>query len=111
MSNVARLEYVVREQMKHIDELRAKYDGLVKAVYEQLGGAHASLVVVYSDPTKDPNLRVKAATAALPYEKARISSPQQYEHFHLFAHLESARLKKKQITALKVLEADPPDAA
>jgi hypothetical protein len=29
------------------------------------------------------------------------------EHLHLFAHLESARLKKKQITALKVLEADP----
>jgi hypothetical protein len=113
MSDIARLEYVVREQMKHIDELRAKYDGLVKAVFEQLGGAHASLVVVYSDPTKDAGLRVKAAAAALPYEKARITPLQQHEHFHLFAHLESARLKKKQATALKVLEGkiDLPTAA
>jgi len=111
MSNVARLEYVVREQMKHIDELRAKYDGLVKAVLEEFG-AHGSLIITYSDPTKPDSIRVKAAAAAIPYEKAKVNPPHQHEHFHLFAHLETARLKKKQALALKVLESetDPPNS-
>lgn len=111
MSNIARLEYVVREQMKHIDELRAKYDSLAKAVLEEFG-AHGSLIITYSDPTKPDSIRVKAAAAALPFEKAKIGTPQQHEHFHLFAHLETARLKKKQALTLKVLDgkADPPNS-
>jgi hypothetical protein len=102
--------------MKHIDELRSKYDALVKAVLEEFG-AHGSLIITYSDPTKPDSIRVKAAAAALPFEKAKIGTPQQHEHFHLFAHLETARLKKKQALTLKVLDgkadtaADPPDAA
>src|SRR5262249_1104596 len=96
----------VREQMKHIDELRAKYDNLAKAVLEEFG-AHGSLIITYSDPTKPDSIRVKAAAAALPFEKAKVGTPQQHEHFHLFAHLEPARQKKKHPQTLRVLEAKP----
>jgi hypothetical protein len=107
---VARLEYVVREQMRHIDELRAKYDGLMKAVLEEFG-AHGSLMIVYSDPTKPESLRVKAAAAAIPYEKAKVGSPpQEHQHFHLFAHLERARLEKSKARIIEV-KPHPPDAA
>lgn len=89
--------------MKAIDELRAKYDGLVKAVLDEFG-AHGSLIVTYSDPTKPDSIRVKAAAAAIPYEKAKIGPPpQQHEHFHLFAHLEAARLKKKQAPLMRLV--------
>jgi hypothetical protein len=34
--------------------------------------AHAVLREVYNDPTASPNVRVKAASAALPHEKPRL---------------------------------------
>ena len=108
---IARLEHVIRLQMKEIDEVRAKYTALVEAVQDKFG-AHGALVIIYTDPTKPDSLRVKAAAAALPYEKAKPPSAQQHEHFHLFTHLETARLRKKNLQVIDAVKADPgPNAA
>jgi hypothetical protein len=106
LTQVARLEFVVREQMKFIDELKAKYDALVEAVQNEYG-AHGALIVVYSDPSKPDSVRIKAAAAALPFEKPKVSTPQQHQHFVLYDYLEAARLKKRQ--DLKVIESKPPE--
>jgi hypothetical protein len=100
-AQVAQLEFVVREQMRHIAELQAKYDALVEAMQKEYG-AHAALVAIYSDPTKPDHIRAKAAASALPFEKPKISAPQQAPVFSLYDYLESARLKK-----LKVIEGKP----
>ena len=104
LAQIARLEFVVREQMKHIDELRAKYDALVEAVQKEYG-AHGTLIITYADPTKPDSVRIKAAAAAFPFEKPKVSAPQQHQHFVLYDYLEAARLKKRQ--DLKVLEGKP----
>jgi hypothetical protein len=107
-AQVAQLEFVVREQMRHIAALQAKYDALVEAMQKEYG-AHAALVAIYSDPTKPDHIRAKAAASALPFEKPKISAPQQAPVFSLYDYLEAARLKK-----LKVIEGkaqDEPPAA
>ena len=107
-AQVQQLEYVVREQMRHIAELQAKYDALLEVMQKEYG-AHAALVAIYSDPTKPDHIRAKAAASALPFEKPKISAPQQAPVFSLYDYLETARLKK-----LKVIEAkaqDEPPAA
>jgi hypothetical protein len=102
-AQVAQLEYVVREQMRHIAELQAKYDALVDAMQKEYG-AHAALVAIYSDPTKPDSVRAKAAASALPFEKPKVAAPQQAPVFSLYDYLETARLKK-----LKVIEGKPQD--
>ena len=107
-AQVQQLEYVVREQMRHIAELQAKYDALLEVMQKEYG-AHAALVAIYSDPTKPDHIRAKAAASALPFEKPKISAPQQAPVFSLYDYLETARLKK-----LKVIEGkaqDEPPAA
>jgi hypothetical protein len=104
LMQIAKLEHVVRAQMAHIDELRAKYDALVEAVQKEYG-AHGTLIITYADPSKPDSVRIKAAAAALPFEKPKVSAPQQHQHFVLFDYLEAARLKKQQ--ELKVIEGKP----
>jgi hypothetical protein len=106
LAQIAKLEHVIRAQMAHIDELRAKYDALAETVQKEYG-AHGALIVVYSDPTKPDSVRIKAAAAALPFEKSKVSTPQN-QTFVLFDYLEARRQKRQD---LKVIEAKPEPAA
>ena len=86
---------VVADQRAAIDKLEAELEALKKAVVEEYG-AHGVLIIAYSNPNSPERDRVKAATAAIPYEKAKVERPQEHQHLHLFAHLETARLAKRQ---------------
>jgi hypothetical protein len=105
-AQIAQLEFVVREQMKHIAVLQSKYDALVEAMTKEYG-AHAALVAIYSDPSKPDSVRAKAAASALPFEKPKISAPQQAPVFSLYDYLEGRRHSKRQ--DLKVIEGKPQD--
>jgi cell division protein FtsB len=93
---------IVRQQTEAITHLRAEnaqlkahVADLEKAIVDQFG-AHGVLICQYNDPKLSPDDRRKAATAAIAFEKAKVSAPQEHAHFHLFSHLESARLAKRQ---------------
>jgi hypothetical protein len=105
ITQVAQLEFVVREQMKHIAALQAKYDALVDAMTKEYG-AHAALIAIYSDPNKPDSVRTRAAASALPFEKPKLSAPPQQPVFSLYDYLEAKRQKKPE---LKVIEGKPED--
>jgi hypothetical protein len=124
-TRVEQLEDIVRRQStalqlqteklsgleREIAELQTRYDALVAAMQKEFG-AHAALIALYSDPSKPDYVRAKAASAALPFEKPRLSAPQQASTFSLYDYLEAARLKK--LGELKVIEGkahDEPPAA
>jgi hypothetical protein len=77
---IAQLEYVIREQMAEIDRLRAVVDRQgheIEDLVAWIGGeknALSALQAVYVDPRTKPDLKVKAASAAAPYESAKVSS-------------------------------------
>lgn len=99
---------VIRDQRKVIDEqdaeiaaLKVKLSALEGAIIEKFG-AHGVLICQYSDPTKPDAERRKAATAAISYERPRITTPQE-SHVILFDALEAARLArlaKRQVVDL-----------
>lgn len=92
-----------------IAKLKDRIQALEAAVVEKFG-AHGVLVCQYSDPRLSAEDRRKADTAAIAFEKAKVSAPQEHAHFHLFGHLEAARLAKRQANA-KTIEAQPSPAA
>jgi len=110
IAQVAQLEFVVREQMKHIAGLQAKYDALLEAMTKEYG-AHAALIAIYSDPSKPDSLRARAAASALPFEKPKLSAPQQQSVFSLYDYLEGRRQKKPELKVIESKpEGDPPAA-
>jgi hypothetical protein len=97
---------VVRDQRKVIDEqdaqiaaLKAKLGALEGAIVEKFG-AHGVLICQYSDPNRPDAERRKAAQAAIAYEKPRVGGLQEHAVYHLFDHLETARLAKRQAKVL-----------
>jgi hypothetical protein len=103
---LARAVEIVRQQMARISELEAQVADLEKALCEQFG-AHGVLVTQYCNPKLSDTARRQAAAAAIGYEKAKLTVPQQHNHSFLFAHLESARLARRQAKAVpKVINAE-----
>jgi hypothetical protein len=103
MTEITRLRAEVAEQKEHIIELE-------KALVEQFG-AHGILICQYTNPKLSAQDRRKASLGAIPYEKARLTAPQEHSHaFHLFAHLEAARLAKRQGKVIDAKPIDPPAA-
>ena len=66
---IARLQFVVREQMKEIDRLRLENERLAAAC-----DAHGVMTSIYLDPTASQTNRVKAASSAIGYERPRLMS-------------------------------------
>jgi hypothetical protein len=70
---IAQLEYVIREQMAEIDQLRAEIDGLVDWI---AGGndALSALQAAYVDPRSTPTNKIRAASSAIAYERSKPAS-------------------------------------
>ena|SRR6516165_5339439 len=87
---------IVNQRDTKIAMLNTQIDDLKQALIKSFG-SHGYLIGVYTDPKLPADERRRAAQACLPYERARVGGlPQQHQHFHLFAHLEAARLKKRE---------------
>jgi hypothetical protein len=70
---IAQLEYVIREQMAEIEQLRAEVDGLVDWI---AGGndALSALQAAYVDPRSTPTNKIRAASSAIAYERSKPAS-------------------------------------
>ena len=91
-NQVARLLYVVKEQMTEIDRLRAENDQLKKVITE--GGALGVLQATYVDPATSVTNRIKAASAAIGFERPKVSVNVRVGPGILGARLEEARTPK-----------------
>jgi hypothetical protein len=65
-------EYIIRAQMGEIDKLRDEVKRLVDWVMDD-SDALACLQAVYQNPQSPEGNRIKAAAAALPFERPRLS--------------------------------------
>jgi hypothetical protein len=70
---LARYECVLDIQMREIDKLRAEVERLLDWIMGD-ADAHTCLQAVYNDPQAPQGNRVKAAAAALPFEKPKLGS-------------------------------------
>ena len=92
---IARLEFVVREQMKEIDKLREEVERLRTGA-----NAHTTLQAIYRNPASPEGNRIKAAAASLPVEKPKLLSvvsstePSRLERWRAYARY---RLKEEII--------------
>jgi uncharacterized coiled-coil protein SlyX len=68
---IARAEYIVREQIKEIDRLRAEVDRLLGWINGD-SDALTTLQSVYLNPNETPTNRVKAAASAIGYDRAKV---------------------------------------
>jgi hypothetical protein len=95
-----------------IAQLKVQVADLEKALCEQFG-AHGVLVTQYCNPKLSDTARRQAAAAAIGYEKAKLTAPQQHSHvFALYQHLETARLAKRQaVKAIPPAVIEPEPAA
>jgi hypothetical protein len=70
--HIQRCEDVIRRQMDVIREQRAEIDRLVSWIMADTD-ALTCLQAVYNDPAATENNRIKAASAALPFERTKLS--------------------------------------
>jgi hypothetical protein len=70
---IARLEYTVREQMEEINQLRAEIDLLLGWIQGD-ADALTCLQTVYNSSTASETNKVKAAAAAIGYERPRMAT-------------------------------------
>ena len=70
---IAQLEYVIREQMAEIDQLRAEVDGLVDWIAGEKD-ALSALQAAYVDPRSTPTNKIRAAASAIAYERSKPAS-------------------------------------
>jgi hypothetical protein len=91
---IAQLEYVIREQMAEIDQLRAEVDGLVDWIAGEKD-ALSALQAVYVDPRSTPTNRIRAASSAIPYERSKPASVVVQVDFR--EQVKSARLRTLEL--------------
>jgi hypothetical protein len=70
---IAQLEYVIREQMEEINQLRAEIDGLVDWIAGEKD-ALSALQAAYVDPRSTPTNKIRAASSAIAYERSKPAS-------------------------------------
>src|SRR5215471_11062013 len=70
---ITQLEYVIREQMAEIDQLRAEVDGLVDWIAGEKD-ALSALQAAYVDPRSTPTNKIRAAASAIAYERSKPAS-------------------------------------
>src|SRR5215471_658914 len=67
-----RFRYVVAEQTKALNELRAENERL-QMVTAQSADAMTCLQAIYTDPSNKPEIRAAAAKAVLPHQRPKLS--------------------------------------
>src|SRR5262249_12947733 len=70
---LSRYECVLDAQMAEIDRLRGEVQRLLDWIMGD-ADAHTCLQAVYNDPNASQGNRVKAASAALPFERPKLSA-------------------------------------
>ena len=70
--HIQRCEYVIRRQMEVIKQQRAEIDRLVNWINGDADALHC-LQSVYNDPSASEGSRIKAAAAAVAYERAKVT--------------------------------------
>jgi hypothetical protein len=99
---IGRLEQLVRDQMAKIDQLRSEVDGLLGWINGDKDALHR-LQSVYNDPTATENNRIKAAAAAIAFERAKLSvSVQVTGPGVLGARLDQAKPPMKTVSPLLI---------
>ena len=106
---IAQLEYVIREQMAEIDQLRAEIDGLVDWI---AGGndALSALQAAYVDPRSTPTNKIRAASSAIAYERSKPASVTVIADFReqvRSARLHTLELRKQEWARQEQLDAPP----
>ena len=107
---IAQLEYVIREQMREIDQLRAEVDGLVDWI---AGGQDAlsALQAAYVDPRSTPTNKIRAAASAIAYERSKPASVVVQIDFKSRvrdARMQTVELRKQEWTRQEPLDLDAP---
>ena len=104
----AQLEYVIREQMAEIDQLRAEVAGLVDWI---AGGQDAlsALQAAYIDPRSTPTNKIRAAASAIAYERSKPASVSVIVDFKSRVHdarMHTIELRKQEWTRQPQLGSD-----
>jgi len=105
---IAQLEYVIREQMAEIDQLRAEVAGLVDWI---AGGQDAlsALQAAYIDPRSTPTNKIRAAASAIAYERSKPASVSVIVDFKSRVHdarMHTIELRKQEWTRQPQLGSD-----
>jgi hypothetical protein len=108
---IVQLEYVVREQMAEIDRLRGEVDKLVDWIAGDQD-ALSALRAIYADPRSSPTNKVKAASAAIGFERAKPPSATIVANFSLYDALERPKTIEHQASLAsdhggEAIEPDP----
>jgi hypothetical protein len=91
-NQIARLEHVVREQMKEIDRQRAEIDNLVAWITGERD-ALTALQVIYNDIKASEANRVRAAAAAIGFERPKLTATANLVVVDFRERVRQARLK------------------
>ena len=91
---IAQLEYVIREQMAEIDQLRAEVDGLVDWIAGEKD-ALSALQAAYVDPRSTPTNKIRAAASAIAFERSKPASVTVVVDFK--ERVRSARLRTLEL--------------
>ena len=107
---IAQLEYVIREQMAEIDQLRAEVDGLVDWIAGEKD-ALSALQAAYVDPRSTPTNKIRAASSAIAYERSKPASVSVIVDFKSRVHdarMHTIELRKQEWTRQVDLDAPTP---
>jgi peptide deformylase len=102
---IDRLEYALRAQMDKINELRAENKRLIDWVMGDTD-ALTTLQSVYSNPTAPEGNRIKAAAAAIGYERPKVAVTANLVVVDFRERVRQARLKASFVEP-KVIEHQP----
>jgi hypothetical protein len=114
---IAQLEYVIREQMAEIDQLRAaigQKDQELDAVIAWIAGdagALEALQSVYADPRTSQANKVKAAIGAIGFERSKPASVSVVVDFKSRVHdarMQTVELRKAEWTRQDLDAPTPP---
>ena len=106
----AQLEYVIREQMAEIDQLRAEVAGLVDWIAGEKD-ALSALQAAYVDPRSTPTNKIRAAASAIAYERSKPASVVVQIDFKSRVRdtrLHTLELRKQEWTRQPPLDLDAP---
>jgi hypothetical protein len=106
----AQLEYVIREQMAEIDQLRAEVAGLVDWIAGEKD-ALSALQAAYVDPRSTPTNKIRAAASAIAYERSKPASVVVQIDFKSRvrdARMQTLELRKQEWTRQEPLDLDAP---